>query len=183
MGFRYVRSIYLISLATVLVAGSGCFKNPGDPQNPLMGTNVPITPVYNSVNDSYLWAQGSCTGAQAVQFTYWSSLTTKKTVEGTCINGALSTHLDVDSGNQSQSFTVQMVARTKNLKSKTVTVTVNYTPTPPSSPGFAIVSAGGFATDGTNISTNSTVGETVSPNTLTGASISSRTGLQGVLDP
>lgn len=117
-----------------------------------------------------------------ITFTYSSPLTSSKTVDGTCSDDKISVHLDISAGDMEQRFSVSIVARVGNSHSNPYRVTVNYTPPPPPSPNFAVVTGGGVATGG-DIMVNATTGEPFSPGSQSGGSITSRSGLQGVLDP
>jgi hypothetical protein len=187
MRFQYVRSMGRLALYGFLaVVMTACFKNAGQDSLPVMSTSLPIDPVYKAATDSYLWAHGSCGTLTSILFTYSSSLTSQNTVEGICKNGQVSANLPVMQGDQPQTFTVKLVAKLKNKMSPPLTMTVNYTPTPPLSPGYALLPGGGqqtFTLPSGNYAIQSSIGEWYSPHSLTGTGMTFRTGVEGITNP
>src|SRR5438045_2199319 len=108
-GSRYVRVFFNLALyGGLLVVVTACFKNPGKDLLPLSGTSIPITPVYNGVTDSYLYAHAACGGLTSVVLTWSSSLTSEKTTEAVCKNDKLVANLAVSAGDKAQVFRVQI---------------------------------------------------------------------------
>ncbi|MDZ4675916.1 MAG: hypothetical protein SGI74_00260 [Oligoflexia bacterium] len=178
---------FLLLMVVLTVA---CFKNPGEEKTPVLAESVPIAPYYNLfsksalTNESWLWAEGKCFGNKTIIFTYESPLTPKNSIDAICAkNGMVALKLPVVEGHKPQMFKVEMYARLGAKKSKTLMVNVNYFPTPPAVPGYAVLTGGGRVSHATaNVSMTTQIGESWTYTTVpTAAGVKLAPGLDGVV--
>lgn len=101
---------------------------------------------------------------------------------GSCSNGVLTIQYPVPNPTLSRTITFKVKARLADGRSSVewATKVVNYTPPPPTVPGYAVLAVGGIGT-GTNVLMHGAGGEPASPNVLTDAQTQLRTGLHGVI--
>jgi hypothetical protein len=165
---------------------SACFKKPAGEDNPVMNTAPQGIPVYKAATDSYIRLSGPCQGNASVRISYSSDKTTTNVIKVNCINDTLAVNAPVQQGLSSQLVRFEFRGYKKEKYTSPLYANVYYDPQPSAMPGFAVTSGGGTpANDGGTISmVNSTIGEIVDPIALTGgATMSAKTGLQGLLNP